>query len=28
VRYATQPDDLMELVQLWRDRTARSPAPS
>jgi hypothetical protein len=27
VRYATQPDDLMELVQLWRDRTARSPAP-
>ena len=27
VRYATQPDDLMELVQLWRDRTARAPAP-
>ena len=27
VRYATQPDDLMELVQHWCDRTARSPAP-
>jgi len=25
-RYATQPDDLMELVQLWRDRTTRLPA--
>jgi len=28
VRYATQPDDLMELVQHWCDRTARSSAPS
>jgi len=27
VRFATQPVDLMELVQLWRDRTARSSAP-
>lgn len=26
VRYATQPAELAELVQLWRDRTARSPA--
>ena len=27
VRYATQPDDLMELVQLWGNRSARSSAP-
>ena len=27
VRYATQPADLMELVQLWRNQPARSSAP-
>jgi len=27
VRYATQPDNLMELMQLWRNRTARTSAP-